>query len=102
MSTVPETTKPAMKANQAVIVGRIDSVRQFEVQGKRTFETRVVQPAPDEFSSPTSVGILSLNKIGVAGDDVKVLVAVAGFKDSYKSKEGDSIQTARNTLRAVE
>jgi hypothetical protein len=102
MSDQQPAAKPAMKPNQSVIVGRIDSVRQFEVQGKRTFETRVIQPAPDEFSSPTAVGILSLNRIGGTGDDVKVLVNVAGFKDSYKSKDGESVQTARNTLRAVE
>ena len=94
--------KPAMKANQAVIVGRIDTVRQFEMQGKRTFETRVIQPAEDSFTSPTAVGIQSFNKLGSSGDDVKVLVSVQGFRDSYKDKGGDTVQTARNTLRAVE
>jgi hypothetical protein len=97
-----EVQKQALKPNQAVIIGRIDNVRTFDVQGKRTFETRVIQPAPDQFTSPSAVALMSHNKLGNAGDDVNVLVSVAGFRDNYKDKEGVSVQTARNTLRVVE
>jgi len=93
---------PGIQANQSMIVGRIDAVRAFEVQGKRTFETRVVQAAPDQFSSPTAVAVQSHNKLGQMGDDVRVLVQCVGYRDSYKTREGEVIQTARNVLRAVE
>lgn len=96
-----EIAKQALKPNQAFIVGRIDNVRAFEVKGKRTFETRIVQAAPDTFSSPTAVAVLSNIKVGSPGDDVQVHVNVAGFRDSYDGKDG-SVQTARNVLRAVE
>lgn len=93
---------PTLQANQSLIVGRVDTMRSFEVQGKRTFETRVVQAAADQFSSPTSVAIQSFNRLGAVGDDVKVLVHVQGYKDSYKTREGEVVNTARNVLRAVE
>ena len=91
-----------LQANQALIVGRIDAMRTFEVQGKRTFETRIVQAAADQYSSPTSVAVQSHMKLGNAGDDVKVHVQVAGYKDSYKTGQGEVVNTARNVLRAVE
>ncbi|PUA19021.1 single-stranded DNA-binding protein [Glaciimonas sp. PCH181] len=94
--------KAPLKANQALVVGRIDNVRVFEVSGKRTFESRVMQPAPDSFTSPTAVAVMSHQKLGSPGDDVSVLVSVAGFRDHYKDKDGNAVQTARNTLRVVE
>lgn len=101
----PQNTPAAaakLKANQAIIVGRIDAVRVFEVQGKRVFETRVVQAASDSYSSPTSVAVQSFAKLGSSGEDVQVHVQVQGYKDSYKTREGEVVQAARNVLRAVE
>ncbi|WP_211453011.1 hypothetical protein [Collimonas antrihumi] len=99
MSDAP---KQPLKANQTVIVGRIDNVRNFEVSGKNTFETRVIQAAADEYSSPSAVALMSHHRLGGSGDLVQVLVSVAGFRDSYKDKQGGTVQTARNTLRVVE
>jgi hypothetical protein len=101
------TAAAKLQPNQAVIVGRIDSVRSFDASGNRVFETRVIQPAVDSFSSPTAVAIQSRARIGQKDEDVKVLVHVSGYKDSYKSKpDADGVvthvQTARNVLRAVE
>lgn len=95
--------KPAANSNKAMIVGRIDSVRSYPTQNGDRYETRVIQPAADEFSSPSSVAITSKKRIGGKGEDVKVVVDVAGFKDSYTDKKtGELIQTARNVLYAVE
>lgn len=97
-----QATTPKLQFNQAVVVGRIQSMRTFEVQGKRTFETVVVQAAADQFSSPTKIAIQSHMKLGNAGDDIKTVVSVVGYGDSYKTREGEQITTARNVLRAVE
>jgi len=102
MSDPTQAAGPKLSMNQAVITGRIDAVRSFEVQGKRVFETRVMQAAPDQFSSPTAVAVQSSMKLGASGDDVKVHVQVMGYRDSYKTREGEVIHTARNVLRAVE
>lgn len=99
---IPAATAAKLQANQALIVGRIDASRSFEAQGKRIFETRIVQAAVDQYSSPTSIAVQSFNRLGTVGDDVKVLVQVQGYKDSYKTREGEVINTARNVLRAVE
>lgn len=92
----------SLKPNQAFIVGRIDSHRTFEQSGKRVHEHRVIQPAEDEYSSPGAVLVHASYKLGGAGDDVKAHVHVTGWRDSYKDREGNSIQTARNALRVVE
>jgi hypothetical protein len=102
MSDQTPVAAQKLQANQSLIAGRIDSLRTYEVNGKRTFETRIVQAAPDAFSSPTSVAVQSFNRIGSVGDDVKVHVSCVGYKDSYKTKDGEIVQTARNVLRAVE
>jgi hypothetical protein len=102
MSDPVKPEAPKMGVNQSLIVGRIDAMRTFEVQGKRTFETRVVQAAPDQYSSPTAVAVQSFNKLGGKDDDVRVLVHCVGYRDSYKTREGEVVQTARNVFRAVE
>lgn len=93
---------PALKPNQAVIIGRVAHMRTYEVQGRRTFETTIIQAAADQFSSPTRVAIQSLNKLGNKDDDVQVHVHVQGYGDSYKTREGEVVNTARNVLKAVE
>ena len=93
---------PQLKPNQAFIMGRIDNVRNYEAGGKRVFEHRVLQPAEDAYSSPGAVLVQSPHKLGVAGDDVKVLCWATGWRDTYKDKDGMTIQTARNALRVVE
>jgi hypothetical protein len=95
-------TLPKLQGNQALIVGRIDAVRQFEASGKRVVETRVIQAAADQFSAPSAVAVQSSMKLGQAGDDVKVHVWCTGYRDSYKTKDGEVVQTARNVYRAVE
>lgn len=93
---------PGLKANQAVLLGRIQSMRTYEVQGKRTFETVLIQAAADQYSSPTRVAIQSFNKLGNKDDDIQVHVHCVGYGDSYKTREGEVINTARNVYRAVE
>lgn len=93
---------PKLQFNEAVVVGRVDASRSFEVRGKRVFETRVMQAAPDAFSAPTAIAVQSSMKLGAPGDDVKVHVQVVGYRDSYRTGDGEVVQTARNVLRAVE
>lgn len=93
---------PALKPNQAIVIGRIAHMRTYEMQGRRTFETTIIQAAPDSFSSPTRVAIQSANKLGNKDDDVTVHVQVQGYGDSYKTRDGEVVNTARNVLRAVE
>jgi hypothetical protein len=95
-------TKPQMKPNQTMIVGRINYVGGFDSGGKRVHEARVAIAAADEYSMPGAVMIQSSYRIGAVGDVVKVLCDVTGFPDRFKDKAGEVKETARNTLRAVE
>lgn len=102
MEQAQKAAVPAIKPNQSFIMGRIDSVRKFEQGGKPVFEHRVIQPAADEYSSPGAVLVHASYKLGAAGEDVRAHVHVTGWRDQYKDREGNTIQTARNALRVVE
>lgn len=104
MSAVAEATKPAMKANQAFVVGRINHVGGFDgSNGKRVHEARIAIPAVDAYSMPGAVMVQSNHKIGSVGDDVRLLVEVTGFPDKFTNKgTGEVTQTARNVLRVVD
>lgn len=94
--------KQGFKANQSMIMGRIDRLGSFESNGKRIHETLIAIPAPDPYSMPGKVVVQSTNRCGAVGDDVKLLVEVSGFPTSFTNKSGEVTQTARNVLRLVE
>lgn len=98
-----ESKGPSLKANEALIVGRINHVGSFSSGGNRIHEARVAIPAADQFSMPGAVLIQSKNKLGNVGDDVRVHVTVGGFPDKWTDREsGEVRQTARIVLREVE
>lgn len=103
MSEAAGLAKPAMKANQAYVVGRINHVGGFDSNGKRVHEARIAIPAADAYSMPGAVMVQSGHRIGQVGDDVKLLVELTGFPDRFTNKTtGETTQTARNVLRVVE
>jgi hypothetical protein len=106
METTTTTTQvakpPSLKPNQVLITGRIDSVRTFDSQGRRTFEHRVVLPAVDQYTSPSYVLVQAPLKLGSPGEDVKVICHVGGFRDRFKTKDGEFVETARMFLRAAD
>lgn len=61
--------------NQATLQGRI------KVRDKLTnsFATIITLPAPDEYSSPQSVRVLSSKSLGQKGDEITVEARVCGF-----------------------
>lgn len=101
-STPSINKPPSLKPNQILITGRIDSIRTYDSQGRRTFEHRVVLPAVDQYTSPSYVLVQAPLKLGAVGEDVKVICHVGGFRDRYKSKDGEFIETARMILRAAD
>lgn len=102
MSEVANVTKPQMKPNQTLVMGRINHSAPFELKGQRMHETRIAIAAVDQYSMPGAVLVQSTYKLGAVGDDVKVLCDVSGFPDSFTDRQGEVKQTARNILRASE
>lgn len=101
-NAVAAKAAPKLKVGQAWLAGQIDSARQYEAQGRKQVETRVVLPAPDQYTAPSYIAVTSNARLGQVGDAVELIVELSGYRDSYKTREGDTVQTARNVLRAVE
>lgn len=93
-----------LKPNQVLVGGKILATR---VNNQQIY-THVVLPAPDEYSSPAHIEIVSTRRIGNAEDQILQLCTVGG----YLGKQFDSIdkdtgvKSSRRpvivTLRAVE
>lgn len=88
---------PSIKPGQVYLMGRIDNVERMN----SLFYTRLVLPAPDSFSHPGVVLVESKDRLGQAGDDLKVLCQVGGYRNDWKNKEGQDVKSARVTLKAL-
>lgn len=101
-----QTGKPT-GAGVALLRGRIAARRSISTRDGRRFLTVVKLPAPDEFTSPQTVEILSSAQLGEVGDTFAGKVQIGGFGRSYQAQDpetGDkrTIQTADVRLTAIE
>jgi hypothetical protein len=92
------STLPSLKANQMYIVGRLQHVSKFD----GNFDNIVVMPAPDAYSKPSFCRVTSKDRLGSAGDDVKVLCAFNGWPNTYTNKDGEKVQDAKGFFVAIE
>ena len=93
----------SLKAGQVMIVGRCISAKR----AGSLFSHLVVLPAPDPYSSPSTVEVLSKARQADTEQDVKFLCRVGGYKRSYKSTDRETgetrqVHTADNKLFLVE
>lgn len=88
--------------------GRIKSVRR--ARGQRAgWNTLIVIPAPDEFTSPAHVELFSVDRLGEEGTNWQGWAVVGGYRRTYKTEVTDShgevrtvtVETADITLTAV-
>lgn len=99
--TQPQNT--TLKAGQVLIVGRCVSAKR----SGQLFEHLIVMPAPDPYSSPSTVSVLAKSRQADAEMDVRLLCRVGGYKRSYKSTDRETgeqrqVHTADNKLFLVE
>lgn len=97
----------SIKAGQVLIAGRLKSRRRFSTQEGPRFENLVTMPAPDAYSSPSTVSIVSKAPVGEPETDVRVMCQVGGRSRSYKAADqytGEQVTvfTADNRLIAIE
>lgn len=105
-----QPTKPAPKLShgQAFISGRIAYRRRMKTVEGSYWMTVLKTPAPDSFSHPGTIEVMSNNFIGAPGEDWSGIVQVTGYPRSYDGKpdaqtgEIVRIHTADNRLRVVE
>ena len=104
------TDMPAAK-NQAqyglsTIRGRLTQARR--PQGKSQFWSHlIVMPAPDAYTSPATVEVLSSGRLGEKDEEITVKVRIGGYRRSYRQTDQETgeqrnVQTADVKLFAVE
>ncbi len=85
----------------ARVAGRIAASRRINGANGATFRTVLKQPAPDQYSSPSTIEVRSTERIGAVGDEVSIAVRIGGYSRSYRPKDdptGAPIATAENVL----
>ena len=89
------------------LAGRVQSVRRTNSQAPdKITETVLILPAPNAYSSPGTVAVLSSAPIGSTGDDVQIICRVSGFARRWESRtpEGyvQTVHSANNILTFVD
>lgn len=97
-----QTLQPAetgkLAANQTVIRGRVHEINRTE---NATY-TDIILPAPDQFSSPQNIRVVSGRLIGKPGEDVTVRCQIKGYRRKYQDKHGDTKYACDISLSAIE
>jgi len=84
------------------ILGRVDFVKAGQAKGKPSFLTLIKTPAPDPFTSPSTVEVRSSVRIGSVGEEVEVFANLKGYGQSGVSeKTGEMYRRAQNVLEAI-
>ena len=93
------------KSNVGIVhlTGRVQSVRHTAShQADRSTETLLVIPAPDTYTSPGTVAVLSASPFGQNGQDVNITCRVTGFPRRWDSKDSQgypqTVHSANNQL----
>lgn len=99
----PSQSQISLRAGQVMIVGRCMSAKKAGT----LYAHLVVLPAPDPYSSPSTVEVLSKTRQADSEEDVKLLCHVRGYKRSYRTTDRETgevrqVHTADNKLFLVE
>lgn len=106
VAEVPQGRATGLKAGETIIRGKLVGSKRPGGNGQ-FWENLIVMPAPDPYSSPSTVSVLSGARLGERDDDVTVRVRIGGYKRSYKATDRETgevrtVQTADNKLFAIE
>lgn len=108
MPAVPATAgKPrSVKLGHVILRGRLVSARRPSQNGQYWTHLMVL-PAPDPYSSPSTVEILATRRLGDRDEDIELECRVGGYKRSYNSTNHETgevrkVQTADVKLFALD
>lgn len=106
LAEVPQQAGKAVKVGEAVIRGKLIGAKRPSGNGQ-FWENLMVMPAPDPYSSPATISVLSTQRLGDRDEDITVRVRIGGYRRSYKATDRETgevrtVQTADNKLFAVE
>lgn len=97
VAEVPNKQAP-LTANQAIVRGRILEVNRTE----NAVYTDVTLPAPDQYSQPQTIRIVSARLLGKLGDDLTQRVTLKGYRRGYTNKHGEKAFAVDVALSALE
>lgn len=89
------TVKVEVLPGQSLLVGRCDEVKRTE----NGVYTVVQTAAVDEYSMPGIHEVQSKRQFARPGEKVSVLVELAGYRRSFRGKDGQTQQAVTNLLR---
>lgn len=107
IAEVPQQAKgPALKMGESIIRGKLVGAKR-PTGNSQWWQNLIVMPAPDPYSAPSTVEVLSTSRLGDRDEDITVRVRIGGYRRSYKSTDREtgevrSVQTADNKLFAIE
>lgn len=87
MSALPSQINPAPRRQnlmmEVTVTGRIEEVQRYD----GSFFTRLVCPAPDQYSQPSYIKVHSKNRVGSTDDIVTLHCRLGGYKRAkYQTK----------------
>lgn len=85
----------------ALIAGRIELTTRKSGQNGVYFLTLVKMAAPDEYTSPSTVEVLSREKLGERGETWRGKVRISGYPRSYKTTDQDTGEVVQNRTANV-
>jgi len=102
MTTVSASAPSAVKPLHTLVAGRIRHVRRIDARdGGVRYISRIVMPAPDEFSHPQTVDVVSEARVGQPEEDVKLICHINSFRRTFEKKDGTPGDEIKLSLVAV-
>lgn len=99
-------SKPTAKFCETYLRGRLVAAKRPNGNGQ-FWQSLMIMPAPDAYSSPATVELLSTKRLGERDEEITVKVRIGGYRRSYKATDRETgqttnVQTADNKLFVVE
>lgn len=98
-------TRPSLKPGQVMLAGKVGARRKISTQDGPRFLTLLKLPAPDQYSSPSTVEVESVESLGQQDDEFRGVFAVRGFPRNFDTKDENGekrkVYTATNVLTYV-
>ncbi len=86
-SNVAAVPAAKVEANQVLVQGRVEDVREWESGDTSGYVTTVKLPAADQYSSAATVEVSSRRKIGKGGEEIRILCNLGGFRKRVNGKD---------------
>lgn len=99
-------SRPKITYNEAFLKGRLISAKR-PAGNSKFWSHLIVIPAPDPYSSPSTVEVLASKRLGERDEDLIVRVSCGGYRRSYRTTDKETgevqvVQTADNKFFAIE